>query len=237
MKTFVSLSLLFAVLCGCSPKYYTPNSQNVPLIHKQGQTVINGAFAGSRAELQGAYGVGEHTAVQLNAGAFFPKDIDGGDGGSGQFLEGGVGYYSRVAEKFVLETYGLFGAGAVKNKFPSTVSSEPGTDGRLSANLFRYGVQPSFGFFSKYFSAAISARFAMLSYTNISGNLIYASENQQQYLSDNRNSFLIEPALTLRAGIDKIKLQLQFVHSSNVSNPSFKQDVNITTLGVSLNFN
>jgi len=99
----------------------------------------------------------------------------------------------------------------------------------------RFGIQPSFGYKSRYFSAAVSSRFVNLNYSNIKGDLIFAEENQVDYLNANKSNFLIEPALTLRGGLDKIKLQVQIGSSINLSNDDFRQDNNYVTIG--LNFN
>lgn len=236
MKAILSLTLASLLLFSCTPKFYTPNVQNVPMIQKQGDGNVTLSGSASRAEFQGAYGITNHLAVQANAGFFFPKSLATGDGGSGQFVEGGFGYFKPIAQSFIFETYGLVGIGSVNNRFPSSTGSEPGTNGTLDANILRYGVQPSISLKMKHFSLGLSSRIAMLNYSNISGNFVYASENQQQYLYDNRSNFLLEPALTFRAGLEHLKFQLQFIRSYNFSNPRFKQDFNSVTIGLNYGF-
>lgn len=75
--------------------------------------------------------------------------------------------------------------------------------GRYFCRTLRYGIQPGFGFKTKYFSAAISTRIVSLNYSNIKGNLVYNGENQIAYLNDNKSNFLLEPALTVRGGLEK----------------------------------
>ena len=89
---------------------------------------------------------------------------------------------------------------------------------------------------SKVFSAALSSRIVNLTYSNIEGDLIFEGINQVNYLADNKSNLLIEPALTLKAGLEKIKLQLQYGYSLNVSNSQFTQDKSYLTLGVNFNF-
>jgi hypothetical protein len=228
--------IILAMMSSCNPKYYTANTQNVPLISEKGETNLSLSGNDNQVEFQGAYGVSSNIAIQANAGLFIPSDLDNGDGGSGKFLEAGVGYFTPVSEKFVFELYGLIGGGSVENHFPSTVDANPGTEGDVSANIFRYGIQPNFGFKSKYFSAAVSSRFVNLRYSNIDGDLVYDSENAADYLRDNNSHFLIEPALTLRGGLEKIKLQLQIGYSWNVTNENFRQDKEFVTLGLNFNF-
>ncbi len=238
MKTTLPIiaACLAMALCSCNPKFYSPTSQNVPLMQEQGQTNLSGNVSDKRAEVQAAYAVTNHMAIQANGGVFYPKNIESGDGGSGQFIEGGIGYFTPVYESFVFETYAIVGGGRMENHFPSSMGDQPGTNGNISASLMRYGIQPSFGFHTKYFSMALSTRLAMLTYSNIDGNLIYGNENQQAYLRDNDDNFLFEPALTFRGGSERVKLQLQFIRSYNFSNPRFKQDFSVVTLGLNVNF-
>lgn len=111
----------------------------------------------------------------------------------------------------------------------------PQTTGDISANLLRFGIQPSLGYKSNHFEAAISSRFASLNYSNIEGDLIFENVNQVNYLNDNKSNFIIEPALILRGGFEQIKLQLQLGYSLNVTESDFKQDKAFGTIG--LNFN
>lgn len=226
-----------AALCasGCSPKYYSPNTQNVPMIREKGQVGLTVAGSGSQVEFQGAYGLTDQIALQASGGWFIPGDLDNGNGGSGRFAEGGLGLYRPVGEHFVFETYGLFGFGKMENHLPSTQEQYPETTGRISANIVRYGLQPNFGFVTKYFTIALSSRFVVLDYSSIRGSLIYNNENQIDYLRDNKTHFLIEPALTLRGGLEWLQFQFQIGPSINVANSSFPQDDGFATFGLFFN--
>ncbi len=226
--------LLLILITGCNPKFYSPNTQNVPLISEKGETNLTLSGNGNQIEFQGAHGITDAIAIQANGGLFIPSDLDNGDGGSGKFFEVGVGYYTPVAEGFVFETYGLIGFGNMENHFPSKPEGNTGVD--ISSNIVRFGIQPNFGYKSKYFSAAVSSRFVNLMYTGIEGDLIFGGENQVDYLEANKSNFLIEPALTLRGGMERLKLQLQIGYSLNLSNSDFKQDKTSMTLGLNFNF-
>jgi len=234
MNKHILFLAVAAFAIGCSPKYYSPNTQNVPLLSQKGEVNLSVAGNDNQVEFQGAYAITNGFAIQANGGLFVPKDLDNGDGGSGKFIEVGAGYFKPVTDKFVFELYGLVGSGSVENDLRSRATTNPATTGKLSANIVRYGIQPNFGFKSKYFSAAISSRIVNLQYSNIDGSLVYDGVNQQAYLRDNSSNFLIEPALTLRGGVDLVKLQLQIGHSFNLSNSDFRQDNTYATLG--LNF-
>jgi len=232
------LTIAFAgiLATSCSPKFYSPNTQNVPLMREKGQTNLTVAGNGNQVEFQGAHALTGHLAVQANGGLFIPKDLDNGNGGSGRFLEGGAGYFAPVGESFVFEAYGLLGFGGFENHLPNTVNDYPGTTGKISANIARYSIQPSFGYVSKYFAVAISSRISSLNYSRINGNLTFEDVIQTNYLSSNRSTMLLEPALTIRGGLEKFKVQLQFGGSFNLTNSSFRQDNSYMTLGLNFNF-
>ncbi len=67
--------------------------------------------------------------------------------------------------------------------------------------------------------------------------MIFKNEIQTAYLNKNSSSFLIEPALTVRGGLEKIKLQVQYGYRLNLSNSNFKQDKTFLTIGLNFNFN
>lgn len=237
MKHYIKLLFLVFGFASCSPKFYTPNTQNVPLISEKGETNLTLSGNSNQVEFQGAYGIAKNIALKANGGLFIPSDLDNGDGGSGKFIEFGGGYFKPISENWIFETYGIVGVGSFENHLPSTKNDYPQTNGNISANILRVGIQPNFGYKSKYFSTAVSSRIVNLSYSNTKGDLIFEGENQPNYLKNNSSNFLIEPALTIRGGFEKFKLQLQYGYSLNLSNSNFRQDNSFLTLGLNFNFN
>ena len=232
----ILLTSISIVIYSCSPKYYVPNTQNVPLLKAKGQTNLTLCGNTNQIEFQGAYGLSNHLGLMANGGFYVPKNLDNGNGGSGKLGEAGFGYFTPVNEHFIFETYGLFAAGSFENHLPSTVSSYPGTMGNISASISRISIQPNFAYTSKYFSIAVSARFASLNYSNIKGDLIFDNKNQIDYLRNDKSAILFEPALTIRGGIEKVKLQLQLLASNNLTDATFKQDKSLVSLGLNFNF-
>lgn len=228
----LNTAFIVFLFTACSPYYYTPNTQNVPLIKEKGGAFISVAGADSQLEFQGAYGLTDNLAVQINTGFVLPNDEENGDGGTGKLFEGGIGYYQNLNESFLLDVYALAGFGTVENHFPSTVPVWPGTTGDISARLLRYGLQPSLSFHKNYFSVSASTRMTRLRYSNVEGNIIFGNQDQVVYLNENKSHFLIEPALTIRGGLKRIKLQVQLIKSFNVSNSDFKQAVGQITGGL-----
>jgi hypothetical protein len=228
----------FALLA-CAPKYYSANSQNVPLLTAEGEGSVSAAVNTNwnSADFRGAYALTDNLALQGNAAFYFPRDEDStGDGGSGGLFEAGAGYFRPLPHNLVFETYGLLAYGGLENHFPSAANDNPGTTGKLSANLMRVAVQPALGWKIPYFEAALSARAAMLQYFRVTGNLVTGDGDQQEYLRDNSLQFLIEPALTLRGGADRIKAEFQVGVSANLTDKDFPQDKNWGSLGLIYSF-
>ena len=228
MKNLILL-LICATLTGCGAVYYVPNTQNVPVMKEKGQTNLSLGLNSSESvdgfEFQGAYGLTDKIALQLNTD--WVNSSDGESNGAGHIIELGAGYYKNFSKSFVFETYGLMGFGGMKYEDNYNTPQE------IKANFIRIGVQPSISFTSKYFIASFSGRLANLHYNNISGNLIEGVD----YLNANSSSWLAEPALTLQAGFENVKLQLQFQYSYNLTNPDFIQDYNLVSIGLKVNLN
>lgn len=228
------LSLLTGLLIGqaCSPIYYSPNTQNVPLLSGKGDHSVAVSGNGTRIELQAAYAAGEHFGLGLDAGFVRQKDDVEGDGGKGKFGEVQAGYFQNFSEHFIFETYALVGFGDVENHFPSSVIANPATNGQIESSLLRVGLQPAIGYRSRFFEAALSARLANLNFSNTRGSLVFEQTDQAGYLENNKSMWLIEPALTLRGGTDMLKLQIQASLSTNLTNKDFRQDDGQLTIGL-----
>lgn len=235
IKSLLPLAALALFLGACTPYYYIPNTQNVPMVKEKGGNALVVAGNGNQFELQGAYGITDNLALQLNGGFVFPNDETDGDGGTGKIIEAGIGYYKNISPVLLFDVYALAGGGQMENHFPSTLSAYPATTGKISAGLARFSLQPSLSYHTKYFSVSASTRLSSLNYGNIKGSLIFGSEDQVVYLTDNKSNFLIEPALTLRAGLQRVKLQLQLLKSFNLSNSDFSQEEGLVTIGLHVN--
>lgn len=232
IKTTAAVLLSIFLLSACSPKYYVPNTQNVPLLSEQGQVSITAGGNANQVEIQGAYAVSNSLGIMGNVGFFNPKDDGNGNGGSGKLGEVGVGYYKPFGTGFVFETYGLVGFGSFENHFPA---ANGGNMGKINGRLSRYGIQPSFGYKTKAFEVALSSRVSSLHYGEPDGDLVFDGVNQIDYLNENDAFLLLEPALTLRAGLEKIKFQLQLTRGFNLTDNDFRQDESLLSLGVNLN--
>jgi hypothetical protein len=229
-KTLFVLGIGLSIV-GCNPIYYSPNTQNVLIAPAAGDLTAAAAYDGNRAEVQASYAINDALALQVNGGLYEPDDLDNGDGGSGRFLEVGAGYFSPIGDAFFWEVIGLLGVGSFENHFPSTVDSNPGTTGEISADLVRFGIQPALGYRSRYIDAAVSSRILRMSFREVEGSLLYDGEDQTALLEEGLGYLLFEPAVTVRAGLDRVKLQLQAGRSFNLTDSDFRQDESMASVG------
>lgn len=243
MKRLLLSIATIPLITACSPVFYSPSSQHIPLLTEENEfsasaSYITAASTESMA-VKAAYSISPRWALMAGGSSHFrgetsPTTSSGGGG----YVEAGGGYFTKISQKFVYETYGLLGFGSMDNRFPQSVSNYPNTNGRIKASLLSFALQPSIGFKSRYFEAALSTRTSLINYGNIRGHLItqnvdqQSPSSQQEYLADRRNNFLLEPALTLRGGLGSLKLELQTGVSVNLSNPDFPQDASWVSLGL-----
>ena len=69
----LSAGVAFLVSVGCSPKYYVPNTLNVPMIQARGRTSLDPCRNDNRVNSR-APAVSDSVAFQVNLGFVNPKD-------------------------------------------------------------------------------------------------------------------------------------------------------------------
>ena len=243
MKRLIPHLTSVLALAACSPVFYSPSSQHVPLLSEEKEFTASAGYIGAESAegmaLKAAYALSPNWGLMAGGSLYFDGEThENSPSGSGGYMEAGAGYFKKVGRKFVFETYGLVGFGGMNNRFPQSVADYPNTNGKIEANLIGIAIQPSFGFKSQYFDAALSLRTSSVNYTNIRGSLITQNSDQetagsqQAYLSDHRSNFLFEPAITLRGGLEFLKLQVQTGVSLNLTHPDFPQDASWVSVGL-----
>ncbi len=237
MNNFKYCLVLVCVFCmACNPKYYSPNTANIPLLRTQGQTNVSLMGDANQFGVIAAYGLTDQVGLMLNGGVFRPRDLENGNGGSGNFFEAGPGFLAPINDEFSFEIYGLLGYGNLENHLPSTTEINPETNGDISAKAVKFSLQPNIGYRNSVFELGFTTRIAGLRYFDIDGDLIFENEIQTDYLRDNRFNFLIEPALMARVGTDIIQFQAQIGHSINTSNSTFRQEKWLLNIGANFTF-
>jgi hypothetical protein len=213
--SYGSMLIICLILSSCVPCYYTPNAQNVPLFREKNDLNFMGAFRFSAeslgADVQMAHALTNHFAWMINYnhwgakwdGERFGSDEEGSH--SGDLFEFGLGYFTKLSEKAVFETYGGFGWAWVKNVYKPM--SESKIDGP------RYFIQPGFGWHLQHAKLGVSMRFAGLNHMNFEYRGIDTPSEGLQNVIDRPLSMFFEPAFTARFGKEPVMFHLQVVLS------------------------
>ena len=217
MKNLViTLSLLSLFLISCTQYYYAPNVQNVPLFTEKNDLRLAGSYgfgvSARYLELQSAYSASNHIGVMLNFMRASETIFDT-YAGKGYYYEGAVGYYKPIKPDGSFEVYGGF---AISDQHHKNGSS--GGDEYLT--FTKMFIQPSIGSTANGFDIAFSTRFSRVAFNKIDyTNFTYInSPSALDDLTNNKVSFLLEPALTTRMGWKNFKIQAQFQRSINLTN-------------------
>ncbi len=227
--------VVYALLTGCSyPHYfYSPNAQNVPLFSES--NILAGNVAGSLGivnnslEIQGAYSLPAGIALTAN---FMTGGNDNSseslkDNSKNSYFEGAVGYYKPIQSIGVFEIYGGYGTGSQQHTFTYVIYNDPWEwitvpDGSASLKFSKVFVQPDVGIKIKWFEAAVSCRISVLNFNKIENNGSEYHSGDLMLLEQFNPPWLLEPAVTIRAGAKSVKAQIQIVTAKNLTNSDMK---------------
>lgn len=218
-----TLFIMYTVLFySCSPNFYVPNQQHVPGFTSQGQTklsaslVLNPDNDVKGGDVQLAHSITDRTAILFNVNKYygynkssqfhgFPFGSNNYDlGGSGHALEVGYGYFKANDSRVITEVYGFASLASFCNN-----THLGDLNGNFKGKFTRLAIQPSITYKTKYFEAALSSRINHLHYYKIRGQY----ELYDELLENTPDNFFFEPAITLRIGFNRVKLQLQYQYS------------------------
>ena len=251
LVAFIPAFLLLVSLQSCVHYYYGPNSNNIPLLKKSGDMNISAgiteASESSGFEMQSAIAAGKHVGIMVNYYSAKGKDNsstqiwDGftytqttyNESGSGQYLEGAMGYFTRINETAIFEVYGGYGTGSITNTY-----SQFGSTKVSASKLF---LQPSFGYSSEKgaLEFAISSRFASVSLRPEEQRVVVDGHPAQEALSELRKKtshFFWEPGFMVRGGFESMKIQLQYTHSSEGGTHNYQTQHGVFSLSLLFRF-
>lgn len=230
LKLFLAITakLLFCLILtdflnSCTPCYYAPNSQNVPLLEGKKDSRasaslrIGGYTAG--CDFQGAFALTNQLGIMANysynTGLYSPSDDTTLSGLKGNLLEIGLGYYKPFKDRYIFEVYGGAGTSWIKtpeNNYYGLVTS--------TVHYWNLFIQPTFGMHKKNMEFAYSARFRVLDYNRVKYDL-NDNGHVDQVMIDLEGlpmTYLIEPAITYRTGKGLFKTQVQLGFSIPLNN-------------------
>ncbi len=231
------LAMLF-LCCGCSHYYYASNQQTISLFKKKKDFIASAGVGthseGSSVEAQAAYAVGNHLAVATNF-MYVKENHKNKNAAQAHYLEGSVGHFSSIYDKYIFEVYAGIGTGTQKHEYwtiPFVFTNDTAKyEGTSELHFNKFFVQPSLGYSWGNVDIAVSGRLSYISFDKVTNNIATTNSNFHEVgqIAQNNTSLLFEPALTMRAGWDNIKFQLQWQWTNNLSNPSLA--FNKTTVG------
>jgi len=236
MKLLATTLVTLFFFTSCAPRYYSPNTQNVPLFKQKKEGHITLGGNSNRIEFQGAYALSNSIAFQINSGLLGPSSRELGYDYEGKLIELGLGYYKPINENFTFEIFALGGIGRMGNTFLDSEEDDV-NDGFITANFKRIGIQPAIGIRQKNVALSLSIRLSNLMYSDIEGELTYRGEDQVMYLQERDSGIILDPAFTLKLGPENFHLFTQIGSSFNLSDSDFYQARSFLVVGASYMFN
>lgn len=216
---------------------YSNVGQNVPLLKEKGDVFFQGAFSSSGGEenaegggFQFAYAVSDHWLVHSSLyvmGNTNSSDLDDWRG-SGRYFEVGGGYFSTSQnKKWVYELTGGLGFSGIKNHLGGASRDY------INVNHFKPYIQPVVGFSLKHFELAFSPRISYVNFSNKEYELFDVSlaSEVENFFNQQNDALVLDPGITIRGGIENIKLQLQLVFSTFDQDRRFIND-NFFSIGL-----
>lgn len=234
---FFFLIILVMSITSCAPRYYAPDTHNVPLFSGKGETNLEVAGNTERIEIQASHAITSNIGLKANGGFLLPRNFETSRGGSGRMMEIGVGYYTPMKGKWIFETYGNVAFGSAENVSEGNTIDILDVEGMLTNKFKRFSIQPNIGFKTEDIVFAFSTRFGGLFMSDFEGVLNFNGVDQKSYLMRNDAHFLIEPALTIKGVWNNFTFGAQMGYSGNVTKTDFQQYKSYMVLTLGYRFN
>ena len=196
---------------------YKPNAVYSPLLKERGEFNTSASIGLSGCglfNLQAAYAISNHAGVMVD-GMYHNRHSSISDSSIEKlnmfFGEAGVGYFTTfgIEKNLLFQCYGGCGYGITKDKIDNSNNPNPEVNAKF-CNIF---IQPGLAYTNKYFEVALDLRANYVRLFNIHAYLYDKFEfwnTDFQYYSNATLDFLnLEPAVTLKAGGEKLKGVLQ----------------------------
>jgi hypothetical protein len=234
MKNLLIISALAAILAGCGPTLYVPNTVNTPLLAEKkdwkASIGVIGMAPEANVDLQGSYAFHDHFAAMGNMSFMAGHNDQGSQAvsnlrNSHSLVEGGVGAYTsfwknrRGVPIGRAEIFGGTGVGWAEDNNPDNVFNVDGTDRYLGVYQ-RYFLQPSVGIRSRIVDISFATRISRVHFSSF-------KHYEDGSLTEN-SSFgfpTAEPVLTLSLGYKYVKYYMQVGSIETQGNPENFQKV------------
>lgn len=205
----------------CTTILYAPNMHAHPMIEEKGDVSV-AAAASSHAyiltgQAQAAYSPKNNIGIVAN-GFYTQKNQS-----FGYLAEAGAGYFNTFHDNFRYEVYAGAGYSGQRQGQPLSLNSK--------LNFVKLYVQPALGFTSPYFDTFVSCRLANINFVSVrnfdgknpANDTTYVNQDIL-YTAAHRSALMWEPAVTIRAGVDRFKGFIQLGGSAYIAGNNLRRD-------------
>jgi hypothetical protein len=210
---------------------YSPNTLNTPNLKEKGDLHVGG-HVGNGLNGQAAYAVTDHIGVMANYMHLKSKaesETSDDREGTGKLFETGLGYFIRCGESNVSEFYSGYGLGNVS----ITKTSPQNVIKTLKVNGSKFFIQPGWVYSKRFFEVGLNARMSFVKFSNL--QTTYTKDDLQIDDFEDITTptwIFLEPAVTIRAGLEKIKFQLQIGHSFKLNDKNLGYEAGLFSAGI-----
>ena len=229
---FTALLLLGMIVTSCNTTLYVPNAVNAPLLKEKGE--LKASIGGNN--FQAAFGVSDNIGIIGNVyWNKFQEDITNNGIttetlNKGKLYELGVGYFTKLTDNVVFETYVGGGLGNID-------FNNEGSGKYYDVKATKFFVQPAVGYVSRFFDIAFTPRLSAVKYNDLNTAGYTPDELITEYLVksdvEGKTWLFIEPAFTIRGGYKFVKLQFQYGFASKRTSGDLKYESKFSSLGIS----
>jgi hypothetical protein len=240
VKKISTLIVFLFAFTSCSHYYYIPPTQNIPLFTEKKEIRATASLGGgdeiNTFDLQAAYAITNRFAVMSNF--MHGNGGSSSDGGKGNYIDAGFGYYKPLEKHLIFEIYGGMGFCNQQHSYGESSGGTTISKGNADLSYTKIFLQNSVGVTTKILDIALTNRCSFIAFNKIK-NRIDTLHFEYFYLdtiAKNKKSVLLEPSLTLRAGWKRIKLQVQFIYAANLSHPNLRFEDSKPSIGITYMF-
>lgn len=233
--------IVVIVFTSCSPIYYVPNTQEIPLFTEKnqgrGHIGLGNTSETSLFKISGAYSFSKHFGITGNVFLVSAKSSNG-QTKKGASTGLGLVHFLPVDENFIFESTLGFASGKAINEDIKGIENE--------VRFVNFYCQPSIGQAMKHFEMIFSLKYNIHTYTKLNSTLLSLAQVDnvntplgQKILFDyplDKTYHFLEPALTIRFGWESVKLHVQFVYSSLISQTDFYRERANINFGINFKF-
>ena len=228
MKMKILFAALIVLLCtSCASRYmYSPSAHNVPVFTEQGDSKIGASYStnageeddnsGHGLDVQGAYAVTKHVAVQAGYSTRSEKTIDSNANAyfdhsniryKRRMFEVGAGYFRSIhkRDKIFFAAYGGMGFGQFSFKDNGVDNNQLLYTRFHKANVTKYYLQPAVMFINRGFVTSLAVRATLIDFNHIQTD--YTAQELEELKIDDISSnayVFFEPAVILSYQFKKL---------------------------------